>query len=127
MNSCFIYAELYVPDILQASVESADNSLWIILRLPEQTFVLRYQLWDELKRYVLPASDTFATSMTPNKQRLLIRSDGVWELGGVFHPQFIFKIPLIGKIETFTLGTDYYVKIITENSTEILKTRYVGN
>lgn len=116
-----------MPDVLRASVMPTDNSLWIVLRLPGQTLILRYQVWDELERYVLPASDTLVTDTTPNKQHLLIRSDGVWALEGALHPQHIFKISLNGEIETFAHGADYYVKVTMANSTEVLKARYVGN
>ncbi|XP_077278366.1 uncharacterized protein LOC143906276 isoform X2 [Temnothorax americanus] len=120
-------AGLYVPGIFEVSVESIDNSLWIFLRLSEETLILRYHTWNELEQYVLPGSDLFVISKTPNSQHLLIRSDGMWNLGGLFRPEHIFKMPLEGQIETFALGADYYVKATTENSTIVLKARYVGN
>lgn len=126
-NINYRLTELRMPDILQASVEPTDLALWIALRLPRQTLVLRYQAWNEFKQYVLPASDTLVTSKTPNNQHLLILSDGVWNLGGVFHPEHICKLPLHGEIKAFTLGADYYIKIRKKNSTAILKARYVGN
>lgn len=116
-----------MPDILEVSMEPIDNSLWIVLRLSEETLILRYHAWNELKQYVLPGSDSFVISKTPNNQYLLIRSDGMWNLGGVFRPEHIFKMSLEGQIETFALGADYYVKVITENNTTVLKARYVGN
>jgi len=119
--------ELYVPNILQASAEPIDNSLWIVLRLPEQTLILNYQIWGEYEQYVLPGSGIFVISKTPNNQHLLIRFDGIWNLGGIGHPEHIFKMPLEGEIRTFTQGADYYVKTITENSTVVLKARYMGN
>lgn len=108
-------------------MESAGYALWIALRLPRQTLVLSYQAWNEFEQYVLPASNTLVTSKTPNNQHLLILSDGVWNLKGVFHPERICKLPLNGEIKTFSLGADYYVKVTKKNSTTILKARYVGN
>lgn len=119
--------ELHLPDILQASVEPADNVIWIVLRLPRQTLVLRYQMWNEFEQYVLPASNTLVTSKTPNNQHLLIRSDGVWNLEGVFHPEHICKLPLNGEIKAFALGANYYVKVTKKNGTALFKARYVGN
>lgn len=116
-----------MPDILEASMEPIDHSLWILLRLPEETLILRYHAWNEFEQYVLPGSESFVISKTPNGQHLLIRSDGMWNLGGLFRPEHIFKMPLEGQIETFALGADYYVKATTENSTTVLKARYVGN
>lgn len=118
---------LHLPDIIEASVEPADHALWIALRLPRQTLVLRYQAWNEFEQYVLPASDTLVTSKTPNNQHLLIRSDGVWNLGGVLHPEHMCKLPLNGEIKAFAIGTDYYVKMTKKNSTTLLKARYVGS
>ncbi|KAL6265402.1 hypothetical protein P5V15_002198 [Pogonomyrmex californicus] len=119
---------LYVPDILQVSAELIDDLLWIFLRLSEEILILRYQSWkNEFEQLVLPSSDAFVISKTPNNQHLLIRSDGMWNLAGVFRPEHIFKISLNGQIETFALGADYYVKATTENSTIVLKARYVGN
>ncbi|XP_072746368.1 uncharacterized protein [Anoplolepis gracilipes] len=120
-------AELYVPGILEAAVEPINNSIWIILRLSQQTLILRYQVWKELERYILPGSNSFIISKTPNNQHLLIRSDGMWNLEGVSHPEHIFKMPLDGKITTFALGADYYVKATTANNTTVLKARFVGN
>ncbi|XP_011693850.1 PREDICTED: uncharacterized protein LOC105453515 isoform X2 [Wasmannia auropunctata] len=120
-------AGLYVPDILDASVEPIGHSLWILLRLPGETLILRYHAWNEFDQYVLPGSDPFVISETPNGQHLLIRTDGMWNLGGLFRPEHIFKMPLQGQIETFALGADYYVKATTENGTTVLKARYVGN
>ncbi|KAM0726481.1 hypothetical protein ACS0PU_007665 [Formica fusca] len=119
--------ELYVPGILEASVEPINNSIWIILRLSQQTLILRYQVWKEFERYILPGSNSFVISKTPNNQHLLIRSDGMWNLEGVSHPEHIFKMPLNGKIKTFALGADYYVEATTANNTAVLKARYVGN
>lgn len=116
-----------MPDILEVSMESIDNSLWIFLRLYEETLILRYHVWNELEQYVLLGSDSFVISKTPNNQYLLIRSDGMWNLGGFFRPEHIFKISLKGQIETFALGANYYVKAAMENSTIVLKARYVGN
>ncbi|XP_011155669.2 uncharacterized protein LOC105193044 isoform X3 [Solenopsis invicta] len=118
---------LYVPDILEVFTEPIDHSLWIFLRLLEETLILRYQAWNKLAQYVLPGSDSFVISKTPNGQHLLIRSDGMWNLGGLFRPEHIFKITLEGQIETFAVGIDYYVKATTENSTTVLKARYVSN
>ncbi|GAB1868165.1 Closca [Camponotus japonicus] len=120
-------AELYVPGILEASVEPIDNSIWIILRLHQQTLILRYQVWKELERYILPGSSSFVISKTPNNQHLLIRFDGIWNLEGISQPEHIFKMPLDGKIKTFALGADYYVKETTANNTTVLKARFVGN
>ncbi|XP_029165434.1 uncharacterized protein LOC114936425 [Nylanderia fulva] len=120
-------AELYMPGIVEASVEPINNSIWIILRLSQQTLILRYQMWKELERYVLPGSNSFVISKTPNNQHLLIRSDGMWNLEGVSQPEHIFKMQLDGKINTFALGADYYVKATTANNTTVLKARYVGN
>lgn len=108
-------------------MESVGNSLWIILRLAEQTLILRYQTWNELEQYTLPGSDVFVTSKTPNNQHLLIRSDGMWSFEGAFRPEHIFKVPLNGQIQVFAHRADYYVKATTENSTVVLKVRYVGN
>lgn len=116
-----------MPGILEASVEPINNSIWIILRLSQQTLILRYQVWKEFERYILPGSNSFVISKTPNNQHLLIRSDGMWNLEGVSHPEHIFKMPLNGKIKTFALGADYYVEATTANNTAVLKARYVGN
>jgi len=51
----------------------------------------------------------------------------MWNLGGLFRPEHIFKISLEGQIETFALDANYYVKAATKNSTIVLKARYVGN
>lgn len=119
---------LNVFNILQASVEPVDDSLWIALRLSEQTLILHYQAWGEFEQYILPGSYNFAISKTPNNQHLLIRFDGMWNLGGIFHPEHIFKIPLNGEIKTFARGADYYVTVATtKNSTTVFKARYVGN
>jgi len=118
---------LYVPDILEVFVESIDYSLWIFLRLFEEILILRYHTWNELNQYVLPGSSSFVISKTPNGQHLLIRSDGMWNLGGLFCPEHIFKMSLEGQIKTFIFGADYYVKATTENSTTVLKARYIGN
>ncbi|KYM83201.1 hypothetical protein ALC53_06469, partial [Atta colombica] len=120
-------AGLYVPDILEVFVESIDYSLWIFLRLFEEILILRYHTWNELNQYVLPGSSSFVISKTPNGQHLLIRSDGMWNLGGLFRPEHIFKMSLEGQIKTFIFGADYYVKATTENSTTVLKARYIGN
>jgi len=116
-----------MPGILEASVEPIDNSIWIILRLHQQTLILRYQVWKELERYILPGSSSFVISKTPNNQHLLIRFDGIWNLEGISQPEHIFKMPLDGKIKTFALGADYYVKETTANNTTVLKARFVGN
>ncbi|KYN06038.1 hypothetical protein ALC62_03038, partial [Cyphomyrmex costatus] len=120
-------AGLYVPGILEVFMESIDYSLWIFLRLFEETLILRYHAWNEFSQYVLPGSNSFVISKTPNDQHLLIRSDGMWNLGGLFHPKHIFKMSLEGQIKTFSFDADYYVKATTENSTTVLKARYVGN
>ncbi|XP_012224336.2 uncharacterized protein clos [Linepithema humile] len=120
-------AGLNVFNILQASVEPVDDSLWIVLRLSEQTLILHYQLWGEFEQYILPGSYNFIISKTPNNQHLLMRFDGMWNLGGIFHPEHIFKLPLNGKIKTFAFGADYYVTATTKNSTAVFKARYVGN
>jgi len=116
-----------VPDILEVSIQSIDQSLWIFLRLTEETLILRYHAWNEFEQHVLPGSDSFVISKMPNGQHLLIRSDGMWNLAGLFRPEHIFKILLEGQIETFALGADYYVKATTEDRTTVLKARYVGN
>lgn len=116
-----------MPGILEASVEPINNSIWIILRLSQQTLILCYQVWKEFERYILPGSNSFVISKTPNNQHLLIRSDGMWNLEGVSHPEHIFKMPLNGKIKTFALGADYYVEATTANNTAVLKARYIGN
>lgn len=108
-------------------MEPADNSLWIILQLPEQTLILHYEIWNEFKQYILPSSEMLLTSKAPNNQLLLMRSDGIWNLGGVFHPKHISTIPLNGKIKTFAFDADYYIILTTENTTITLKSRYVGN
>lgn len=118
---------LYVPDILEVYMEPIDNSLWIVLRLSEETLILCYHAWNEFEQHVLSGSNSFVISKTPNNQYLLIRSDGIWNLGGVFRPEHIFKMSLEGQIETFALGANYYVKATTENNTTVLKARYVGN
>lgn len=116
-----------MPNIFEVSMEPIDNLLWIFLRLSEETLILRYHVWNELEQFVLPGSDSFVISKTPNSQHLLIRSDGMWNLGGLFRPEHIFKISLKGQIDTFAFGANYYVKAIMENSTTVLKARYVGN
>lgn len=116
-----------MPDILEVSMEPIDYSLWIFLRLSEEILILHYYTRNELAQYVLPGSDSFVISKTPNGQHLLIRSDGMWNLGGLFRPEHILKMTLEGQIETFAVGADYYVKATTENSTTVLKARYVGN
>ncbi|XP_012532717.1 uncharacterized protein LOC105834630 [Monomorium pharaonis] len=119
-------AGLYVPDILEVSIEPINQSLWIFLRLSEETLILRYHVWNEFTQFVLPGSDSFVISKTPNGQYLLIRSDGMWNFGGLFRPEHIFKMTLEGQIDTFAVGADYYVTMTTENSTTVLKARYVG-
>ncbi|KAL0105372.1 hypothetical protein PUN28_016792 [Cardiocondyla obscurior] len=120
-------AGLYVPNIFEVSMEPIDNALWIFLRLSEETLILRYHPWNELEHYVLPGSNSFVISKTPNDQHLLIRSDGMWDLKGLFRPEHIFKMPLEGQIETFALGADYYVKTTAKNNKiNVLKARYVG-
>lgn len=125
MKHCL--TELYVPGILEASAEPINDSIWIILRLSQQTLILRYQVWKEFDRYILPGSSSFVISKTPNNQHLLMRSDGIWNLEGISQPEHIFKMPLDGKINTFALGADYYVKATTANNTTVLKARFMGN
>nr|XP_034184689.1 uncharacterized protein LOC117606412 [Osmia lignaria] len=119
--------DLHIPRIIDAFVEQMFNSLWIILRLTSQTLVLHYQPWQELQEYVLPATDVFALSRSPNNQLLLFLSSGVWNLKGLASPQNIIEIPLKGQVQTFVNGFDYFVKYTSSNNTILTKVRYVGN
>ncbi|XP_076236834.1 uncharacterized protein LOC143180762 [Calliopsis andreniformis] len=119
--------DLHVPKVIDAFVESVASSLWIALKLPSQTLVLHYQPWKDLQEYILPATDVFIMSRSPNGQLLLLLSDGVWNLEGLASPLQIIGIPLNGKTETFVNGLAYYVKCTSKNNTTLMRARYVGN
>ncbi|CAK9826786.1 hypothetical protein ANTRET_LOCUS4568 [Anthophora retusa] len=126
-NNLIHLKDLHIPNIIDAFVESMLHSLWIILRLTSQTLVLHYQAWKDLQEYVLPSTDVFTVSRTPNDQLLLLLSDGMWNLEGLASPRKIIGIPLKEKVETFADGFNYYVKCTSKNSTIVMKARYVGN
>ncbi|CAK9818076.1 hypothetical protein ANTPLA_LOCUS9619 [Anthophora plagiata] len=126
-NNLIHLKDLHIPKIMDAFVESMLHSLWIILRLTSQTLVLHYQAWKDLQEYVLPSTDVFTVSRTPNDQLLLLLSDGIWNLEGLASPRKIIGIPLKEKVETFADGFNYYVKCTSKNSTIVMKARYVGN
>nr|KAF7416741.1 hypothetical protein H0235_011272 [Vespula pensylvanica] len=116
-----------VPNILQASVESVGNSLWIILQLPLEMLALHYVSWDNIKQYTLPPSNILITSASPNNELLMLRSDGVWNINELGSPRHIFKTDLIGTIETFSYDKEYYIKSIKNNATIFMKSLYIGN
>ncbi|KOX71990.1 hypothetical protein WN51_03138 [Melipona quadrifasciata] len=119
--------ELYIPRIMGAFVQSRMHALWIVLRLATQTLVLRYQPWDDLQEYVLPATDVFEMVVSPNDQLLLLLSDGVWNLEGLANPRNIIGIPFKEKVETFIDGHNFYVKCTSKNDTTLMKARYIRN
>lgn len=121
------FTDLHIPRIIDAFVEQMFNSLWIILRLTSQTLVLHYQPWQELQEYVLPATDVFTLSRSPNNELLLFLSNGAWNLKGLASPENIIEIPLKGQVQTFVNGFDYFVKYTSNNNTILTKARYVGN
>ncbi|XP_053989170.1 uncharacterized protein LOC128881831 [Hylaeus volcanicus] len=119
--------DLHIPNIIDGFVESMFHSLWIVLRLSSQTLVLHYQPWNEVQEYVLPVTDVFTMSRSPNDQLLLFLSDGVWNLKGLESPQNIIKIPLKGEVETFVDGFNYYIKCRHTSNATLMKARYIGN
>ncbi|KAK9305650.1 hypothetical protein QLX08_003423 [Tetragonisca angustula] len=119
--------ELYIPRIMEAFVQSRTHALWIVLRLDTQTLVLRYQPWDDLQEYVLPATDVFEMIVSPNDQLLLLLSDGVWDLEGLSSPRNIIEIPFKEKVETFVDGHNFYIKCTSKNNTTLMKARYIRN
>ncbi|XP_043261008.1 uncharacterized protein LOC122402358 [Colletes gigas] len=119
--------DLHIPNIIDAFVESMSHSLWIILRLISQTLALRYQPWNDVQEYVLPATDVFKMSWFSNGQLLLLLSDGVWNLEGLASPQNVINIPLKGKVVALIDGPNYYVKCSSMNNVTLMKARYVGN
>ncbi|CAL7942383.1 unnamed protein product [Xylocopa violacea] len=119
--------DLHIPNIMDAFVEPKLHSLWIILRLQSQTLVLHYQPWKDLQEYILPATDVFTISRSPNDQLLLLLSDGLWNLEGLASPRNIIGTRLNEKLETFADGFDYYVRCTSENDTTLMKARYAGN
>ncbi|KAK1123403.1 hypothetical protein K0M31_008113 [Melipona bicolor] len=119
--------ELYIPRIMGAFVQSRMHVLWIVLRLATQTLVLRYQPWDDLQEYILPATDVFEMIVSPNDQLLLLLSDGVWDLEGLANPRNIIGIPFKEKVETFIDGHNFYVKCTSKNDTTLMKARYIRN
>ncbi|KAI4502427.1 hypothetical protein M0802_002339 [Mischocyttarus mexicanus] len=116
-----------ISNILKASIESVGNSLWIILKLPLEMLALNYVSWDNIKQYTLPPSNMLITSMPPNKELLMFRSDGVWNINELGMPRHIFKTNLTGTIETFVYDKEYYIKNINNDVTVIMKPSYVGN
>lgn len=112
---------------MDAFVQSRMHALWIILRLATQTLILRYQPWDDLQEYVLPATDEFEMIVSPNDQLLLLLSDGVWDLEGLASPRNIIGIPFKEKVETFIDGHNFYVKCTSKNDTTLMKIRYIRN
>ncbi|XP_050493081.1 uncharacterized protein LOC126874764 isoform X2 [Bombus huntii] len=119
--------ELHIPRIMEAFAEPRIDTLWIILRLTTQTLVLRYQPWEDLQEYVLPVTDVFEISTSPNNQLLLLLSDGVWDLEGLASPRNIIGIPLKEKVETFVDEHNFYVQCTSKNNTTLMKARYIGN
>ncbi|XP_048269183.1 uncharacterized protein LOC100652146 isoform X2 [Bombus terrestris] len=119
--------ELHIPRIMEAFAESRIDTLWIVLRLTTQTLVLRYQPWEDLQEYVLPVTDVFEISTSPNNQLLLLLSDGVWDLEGLASPRNIIGIPLKEKVETFVDEHNFYVQCTSKNNTTLMKARYIGN
>ncbi|XP_046826802.1 uncharacterized protein LOC124427654 [Vespa crabro] len=116
-----------VPNILQASIESVGNSLWIILQLPLEMLALHYVSWDNVKQYTLPPSNILITSASPNNELLMLRSDGVWNINELGSPRHIFKTSLIGTIETFSYNKEYYIKSIKNNATIFMKSQYIAS
>lgn len=112
---------------MEAFAEPRIDTLWIILRLTTQTLVLRYQPWEDLQEYVLPVTDVFEISISPNNQLLLLLSDGVWDLEGLASPRNIIGIPLKEKVETFVDEHNFYVQCTSKNNTTLMKARYIGN
>nr|XP_012144737.1 PREDICTED: uncharacterized protein LOC100882154 isoform X2 [Megachile rotundata] len=128
VNKSLVYVKgLHVPKIIEALVESMLNSLWIVIRLISQTLVLHYQPWKDLQKYVLPATDVFALSRTPNNQLLLFLSNGIWDLNRLASPRNIIEIPLKGQVETIVDGFNYFIKYTSINETTLTKARYVEN
>ncbi|KZC08872.1 hypothetical protein WN55_11375 [Dufourea novaeangliae] len=117
----------HIPKIIEALVEPMSSSIWIALRLSSQTLVLHYHPWKDLQEYLLPATDVFIMSRSPNGQLLLLLSDGVWNLEGLASPENIIELPLEGQVETFITGFDYYVRCRSKNDTTLMKARYIGN
>ncbi|XP_031830303.1 uncharacterized protein LOC116426016 [Nomia melanderi] len=118
---------LYIPNIINAFAESTSHSLWIALRLTSQTLLVHYQYEKNLREYVLPATDVFAMSRSPNNQLLLLLSNGIWNLEGLASPQQIINISLKEPVETFNDGFHYYLKCGSLNDTTLMKMRHVGN
>ncbi|XP_043493312.1 uncharacterized protein LOC122518436 [Polistes fuscatus] len=116
-----------IPNILKASIESVGNSLWIILQLPLEMLAFHYVSWDNVKRYTLPSSNMLITGILPNKELLMLRSDGVWNINELGRPRHIFQTNLTGTIETFFYDKEYYFKNINNDATVFMKPVYVGN
>ncbi|XP_017883431.1 uncharacterized protein LOC108626954 isoform X3 [Ceratina calcarata] len=120
--------DLHISRIMDAFLEETRHSLWIVLRLSSHTLILRYRPYRRvvLDSYVLPGSDAFATSRSPNGQLLLVSSDGLWNLGGLASPRNIVRIPFEERIEIIRVSRfDYYLKSISPgNRTTVMKARY---
>ncbi|XP_076653210.1 uncharacterized protein LOC143359262 [Halictus rubicundus] len=120
---------LPIRNVIDAFVESLSESLWIALRLRSQTLLLHYQPWrnDDLQEYILPATEVFRMSRSPNDQLLLFLSNGVWNLEGLASPHNIINISLKEEVETFIDGFDYYVQCRSPNDTTLMKAQYIWN
>ncbi|XP_014606540.1 PREDICTED: uncharacterized protein LOC106788102 [Polistes canadensis] len=116
-----------VPNILKASIESVGNSLWIILQLPLEMLAFHYVSGDNVKQYTLPPSNMLITGILSNKELLMLRSDGVWNINELGRPRHIFQTNLTGTIETFFYDKEYYLKNINNDGTVFMKPVYVGN
>ncbi|XP_076300033.1 uncharacterized protein LOC143218620 isoform X2 [Lasioglossum baleicum] len=119
---------LHIQNIIDAFVEPLSESLWIALRLTSQTLLLHYQPWrnGDIQEYILPATDVFQMSRSPNDQLLLLLSNGIWNLG-LASPHNIINIPLKEEVETFIDGFDYYVQCKSPNDTTLMKAQYIWN
>ncbi|XP_015188612.1 PREDICTED: uncharacterized protein LOC107072855 [Polistes dominula] len=128
INARFYQKKVFcIPNILKASIESVENSLWIILQLPLEMLAFHYVSWDNVKQYTLPPSNMLLTIISPNKELLMLRSDGVWNINELGRPRHIFQTNLTGTIETFFYDNEYYFKNIINDGTIFMKPVYVGN
>ena len=118
---------LHIPGIIEGSIAATKDTLWISLGLRDHIMILRYDILTNFQEWIIPGSGPFLMSSAPTKELLIFRYDGVWRLGGLAGPRYVFPITLHGRIDTFSFGPDYYVRLTDNNVTTLLKSRFIGN
>lgn len=117
---------IYLPVASEAFAITTGTSIWIALSVPMHTMVFRYDPWEDLRLHTIPRSGEMLLDQTPIGEPLIIRSDGVWKLSGLAGPRLVFKATMNGKIRGVPNLMDYYVQLENNNSTNLLKSRYIG-